>query len=77
MVTITEAGRRLGMSPSWFKGVAEKEGLRITRRGTRPGVAWQDVLDYIERSRITWVSSTVVREREEDLQASVEDSRPR
>lgn len=66
-MTIAEAARRLGMSPAWFKGVAEKEVLRITRRGSRPGVAWQDVLDHIERSKITRVGSTVLREVAEDV----------
>lgn len=51
-VTVAEAARRLGMSPSWFKKWAKGEGVKVVRRGRQPGVSWESVEVAIDRCRI-------------------------
>lgn len=51
-VTVGEAASRLGMSPSWFKAWVKRSGIRVERRGRRPGVAWSTVEDTVAESRI-------------------------
>jgi hypothetical protein len=52
-VTVAEAARRLGMSGAWLRGLAKSEGIRVVRRGGRPGVDWTTIEVFINRSRIT------------------------
>lgn len=51
-VTLEEAARRLGMSGTWFAHLAKPAGITVVRRGSRPGVDWQSVEQWIGRSRI-------------------------
>jgi hypothetical protein len=52
-ITIVEAARRLGMSASWFQGLAKEEGIEVRKRGGKPGVNWSDVERYIASARIS------------------------
>jgi hypothetical protein len=51
-VTVDRAAAELGLSPSGFRGLARAEGLKVRRRGTRPGVRRADVNAYVERARL-------------------------
>jgi hypothetical protein len=39
-VTVGQAPAGLGVSASWFRGLAKAEGIEIRRRGRQPGVDW-------------------------------------
>lgn len=51
-VTVADAASRLRMSPSWFKAWAKESGVKVVRRGNRPGVNWPTVEQVVSRSRI-------------------------
>lgn len=51
-IAVAEVARHLGMSPSWFKELAKREGLRVERRGRQPGVYWPDVEEMVGRASL-------------------------
>lgn len=51
-VTVAEAARRLGMSPSWFRAWAKESSIQVVRRGNQPGVLWPSVETEVAGSRI-------------------------
>jgi hypothetical protein len=61
-VTVREAARRLGMSPSWFRDMAKCEQIPIERRGRQPGVDWSAVEALISRARITKMNEGTLRQ---------------
>lgn len=52
-VTVAEAGRRLGMSASSFTNLAKFDGITVERRGSSPGVPWEEVEAFIEGARVS------------------------
>jgi hypothetical protein len=51
-VTVAEAANRLGMAPSTFRVLAQREAIPVARRGRQPGVPWSAVETLIARSKI-------------------------
>lgn len=51
-VTALEAARRMGVSHSKFRAMAKENGIRVERRGAKPGIDWRSVESFILRARI-------------------------
>jgi hypothetical protein len=51
-IRLTDAAARLGLSGSGFLGLAERQGIAITERSGRRGVATAELNAYLERCRI-------------------------
>jgi hypothetical protein len=67
-VSVSEAARRLSMSPSSFKEwAASEDGIEIVRRGRHPGVKWSSVEKTISRSRVRAVTHRLLRSSDPEL----------